>query len=153
MIPTEGLNENSPNIILYPRLINTTKGRIVVYSEAEHKEKAPDQYEEARVAFEARKKRTADPYPKFIRLLDGQKKLVKSKYEEDAIIELQKGGEPIFGTESKPVATSAPAKVESAASLMAPEPQKTEEPEVNQAAPKQPAQETKRKAGRPKKDK
>ena len=153
MIPTEGLTENSPNIILYPRLINTTKGRIVVYSEAEHKEKAPDQYEEARLAFEARKNRVADPYPKLIRLTDGSKKLVKSKFEEDAIIGLMKGGEPVFGGESKPAATSAPVKVESAASLMATEPPKTNEPEVNQVAPKQPAQDTKRKAGRPKKGK
>ena len=55
MIPMEGLTESSPNIILYPRLVNTTKGRIVVYSEAEHKEKAPDQYEEARIAYESSK--------------------------------------------------------------------------------------------------
>ena len=162
MIPMEGLTESSPNIILSPRLVNTTKGRIVVYSEAEHKEKAPDQYEEARIAYEARKNRKADPYPKLMRLSDGQQKLVKSQVEEDAILELQKAGMPVLANTQQVDTASAPAKVDSAASLMAePKPNpideanasKTPYPGVNQAAPTQPAQATQRKAGRPKKAK
>ena len=69
---------------------------------------------------------------------------------------------PVLANTQQAGTVSAPAKVDSAASLMAePKPNpideanasKTPYPGVNQAAPTQPAQATQRKAGRPKKAK
>ena len=155
MIPETGLTEDSPNIILYPRLINTTKGKIIVYTEAEHKENSPESFEETVKREYSRRNSTGVPnkYPCFVRLADGNKKEVKSQLEEDGIMMLLKGGIPVLGNTTTVQPMLSQPTAGAAALMLVDTPTVTVvEAKQSQVAPQQPAQEKpKRKAGRPKK--